>query len=178
MSIDIPLFKLQDAWRECERHVYHLIHALSAINRFSPLTGDGMDLLTDEQVQDIDQFILRYTKLQDTMGSRLFNSILNYLYEPVENRPMLDVLHRLEKLGLMDSAEKWMEVRLVRNRFAHDYANDPEKNAAQLNIAFASAINLYNMLISIRTWFTNTYPKLELGKELPEMPDNWSVFES
>ena len=57
MSIDMPLFKLQDAWRECERHVYHLIHALSAINRFSPLTGDGMDLLTDEQVQDIDQFI-------------------------------------------------------------------------------------------------------------------------
>ena len=112
------------------------------------------------------------------MVSRLFNSILNYLYEPVENRPMLDVLHRLEKLGLMDSVEKWMEVRLVRNRFAHDYANDPEKNAAQLNIAFASAINLYNMLISIRTWFTNAYPKLELGKELPEIPGNWSVFES
>jgi hypothetical protein len=50
----------------------------------SPLTGEGMDLLTDEQVQDIDQFILRYTKLQDTMGTRLFTSILNYLYEPVD----------------------------------------------------------------------------------------------
>jgi hypothetical protein len=38
----------------------------------SPLTVEGMDLLTDEQVQDIDQFILRYTKLQDTMVNRLF----------------------------------------------------------------------------------------------------------
>jgi hypothetical protein len=47
---------------------YHLIHALSAINRFSPLTGESMDLLTDEQVQDIDQFILRYTNLYDTIG--------------------------------------------------------------------------------------------------------------
>ena len=79
MSLDIPLLKLQDAWRECERHIYHLGHALSAIRTFSPLTGEGMDLLTDEQVQDIDQFILRYTKLQDTMGTRLFTSILNYL---------------------------------------------------------------------------------------------------
>jgi hypothetical protein len=40
---------------------------------------------------------------------------------------MLDVLHRLEKLGLIYSIEIWQEVRLVRNRFAHDYVNDPEK---------------------------------------------------
>jgi hypothetical protein len=170
MSIDVPFIKLQDAWRECERHVYHLIYALSSISAFRPLTGESMDLLTDEQVQDIDQFILRYTKLQDTMGSRLFTSILNYLHEPVDNRPMLDVLHRLEKLGLIDSTEMWQEVRIVRNRFSHDYANDPEKNAAQLNIAFASTVDLYNMLNAIRTWFRNAYPTLELGKELPKMP--------
>ena len=108
------------------------------------------------------------------MGTRLFTSILNYLYEPVDNRPMLDVLHRLEKLGLNDNIVMWQEVRLVRNRFAHDYANDPEKNAAQLNIAFASTLDLYNMLNAISTWFRNAYPTLELGKELPEMPFNWS----
>jgi type VI protein secretion system component VasF len=106
------------------------------------------------------------------MGTRLFTSILNYLYEPVDKRPMLDVLHRLEKLGLIDSIVMWQEVRLVRNSFAHDYANDPEKNAAQLNIAFASTLDLYNMLNTIRTWFRNAYPTLELGKELPDMPGN------
>ena len=125
------------------------------------MTAESIDLLTDEQVQDIDQFILRYTKLQDTMGTRLFTSILNYLYEPVDNRPMLDVLHRLEKLGLIDNIVMWQKVRLVRNRFAHDYANDPEKNAAQLT--FESTLDLYNMLNAIRTWFRNAYPMLELG---------------
>ena len=105
-------------------------------------------------------------------GAKAFTSILNYLYEPVENRLMLDVLHRLEKLGLIDSIVMWQEVRLVRNHFAHDYANDPEKNAAQLNIAFASTLDLYNMLNTIRTWFSNAYPMLELGKELPDMPGN------
>ena len=106
------------------------------------------------------------------MGTRLFTSNLNYLYEPVDNRPMLDVLHRHEKLGLIHSIVMWQEVRLVRNRFAHDYANDPEKNAEQLNIAFASTDDLYSMLNTIRTWFRNAYPMLELGKELPEMPCN------
>ena len=136
------------------------------------MTAESLDVLTDEQIQDIDQFILRYTKLQDTMGTRLFTSILNYLYEPVDNRPMLDVLHRLEKLGLIDSIVMWQEVRLVRNRFAHDYANDPEKNAAQWNIAFESTQDLYNMLNTIRTWFSNAYPMVELGKELSDMPGN------
>ena len=142
------------------------------------MTSESIDLLTDEQVQDIDQFILRYTKLQDTMGTRLFTSILNYLYEPVDNRPMLDVLHRLEKLGLIDSIVMWQEVRLVRNHFAHDYANDPEKNAAQWIIAFESTLDLYNMLNTIKTWFRNAYPTLELGKELPKNPGNWSGYGS
>jgi hypothetical protein len=110
------------------------------------------------------------------MGTRLFTSILNYLYEPVDNLPMLDVLHRLEKLGLIDSIVMWQEVRLVGNRFANDYSNDPEKNVAQLNIAFESTLDLYNMLNTIRTWFRNAYPTLELGKELPKMPGNWSGY--
>jgi hypothetical protein len=136
------------------------------------LTAESIDLLTDEQIKDIDQFILRYTKLQDTMGSRLFTSILNYLYEPIDNRPMLDFLHRLEKLGMVDCIEMWQKVHLVRNRFAHDYANDPEKNAALLNMAFASALDLYHMLNAKRTWFRNAYPTIELGKALPDMPGN------
>ena len=163
-SITLPEKLLRPFSRWLNRQVFY----------YENLTAESIDLLTDEQVQDIDQFILRYTKLQDTMGTRLFTSILNYLYEPVDNRPMLDILHRLEKLGLIDSIAMWQEVRLVRNRFAHDYANDPEKNAAQLNIAFESTLDLYNMLNTIRTWFRNAYPTLELGKELPDMPGNWS----
>ncbi len=47
-----------------------------------------MDLLSDEQVQDIDPFILWDTKLKDTMGTRLFTSSLNYLYESVLQKKM------------------------------------------------------------------------------------------
>ena len=58
MSDGIPLLRLQDAWRECERHVYHLFHAMASIHAFWPLTGTSYANLSDEQVQDVDQFIL------------------------------------------------------------------------------------------------------------------------
>ena len=72
MNNDKPLILLQDAWRECERHIYHLFYAMRSIHTFLPLTEKTYINLTDEQIQAIDQFILRYTKLQDTMGGRLF----------------------------------------------------------------------------------------------------------
>jgi len=173
MSDDIPLLRLQDAWRECERHVYHLFHAMSSIRTFWPLTRETYTNLSDEQVQDVDQFILRFTKLQDTMGSRLFPAILHYLTEQFEERPMLDKLNRLEKLGFIDNVEKWQVVRNIRNKFAHDYPDDPDKNAAQLNFAFESVSDLYTMLITVSTKLKAEYPDLELGKSLPVRTSAW-----
>ncbi len=62
--------------------------------------------------------------------------------------------------------------------FAHVLANDPEKNAAQLIIAFAFALDLYNMLNTIIAWLKNAYPMLDLDKELSEMPGNWSCYDN
>ena len=129
--------------------------------------------LTDEQVQDVDQFILRYTKLQDTMGNRLFPAILGYLNEQFEDCPMLDKLNRLEKLGFIDSVEKWQTVRNIRNKFAHDYPDDPDKNVAHLNFALESVSVLYAMLTTISTQLKVAYPLFELGKALQAYPHDW-----
>lgn len=173
MSEDIPLLRLQDAWRECERHVYHLFHAMSSIRIFWPLTGEIYTNLSDQQVQDVDQFILRFTKLQDTMGSRLFPAILQYLTEQYQDRPMLDKLNRLEKLGFIESVENWQMIRNIRNKFAHDYPDDPDKNAAQLNLALESINSLYAMLNTVCTKLKTDYPTLDLGKSLPEEPSGF-----
>jgi hypothetical protein len=141
-----------------------------SIRTFLPLTEKTYTNLSDEQIQDVDQFILRYTKLQDTMGSRLFPAILGYLTEQFEDRPMLDKLNRLEKLGFIGSVEQWQMVRNIRNKFAHDYHDDPNKNAAHLNFALESVNILYAMLTTISTQLKTAYPLLELGKVLPAYP--------
>ena len=124
MSSKVPTLRLQDAWRECERNMYYLCVATTSLSPVLPMTADRFEHLTDAQVQALDQFILRFTKLQDAMGSRLYPAILQYIQEPYEKRPMLDKLNRLVKLGYIQNAATWQNIRITRNKFAHDYPDD------------------------------------------------------
>lgn len=164
---NVSLLRLQDAWRECERNMYHLCGALTSLESILPMTGERFEHLTDAQVQSADQFILRFTKLQDAMGSRLFSAILQYLQEQYEERPMLDKLNRLEKLGYIQSADAWQNIRNTRNKFAHDYPDDWEKNAALINVACEAAAEMHTMLTRIEGKLKIDHPALELGKALP-----------
>jgi hypothetical protein len=85
---DLPSLRLRDAWQHCERHLHHLCHALGAIQKSLPMTAEKLAMLDDEAVQDWDQLILRFTKLQDTMGTRLFPlQHLKFCKSPTKNAP-------------------------------------------------------------------------------------------
>lgn len=161
MSHPISKLRLQDALRECERHAYHLGRALHLLTPILPMTGEQFASLTDEQIQTLDQFVLRFTKLQDGMGGHLYPAILDYLQEPFEERPMLDKLNRLEKLGYVQNAEMWQNIRSIRNKFAHDYPDDPEKNAALVNIATEAAQSMIGVLAAIEKKLGQEHPALK-----------------
>lgn len=168
MNDDISILRLQDVWRECERNIYYLCNALTSLDPVLPMTAERFGHLTDTQMQALDQFILRFTKLQDAMGGRLFPSILAYLQEPYEERPMLDKLNRLEKLGYIRSAEEWQKIRMTRNRFAHDYPDDWSKNSALINVACEAVAEMYRILIGIENKLRTERSGYVLGKSLPE----------
>jgi hypothetical protein len=174
MSGNIALLRLQEAWRECERHVYHLCLALSSLDPLFPMTGNRFENLSDAQIQSMDQFILRFTKLQDAMGNHLFPSILRYLQEPYEDQPMLDKLNRLEKLKYIQSAELWPHIRNIRNKFAHDYPDEVEKNAALINVASEAAEQMYLVLSKVAQKLERDQPDLKLSHPLTVMlPKHW-----
>ena len=120
--------RLQDVWRQVMRHRHHMRHALAAIAPRRPFSAATLADLDDDAVQDIDQFVLRFGKLQDVLDTRLFPALLDVLQEPYEDRPMLDKLNRLEKLGLLESTEAWEKLRALRNHFAHEYPDEPALN--------------------------------------------------
>jgi hypothetical protein len=126
-----------------------MAHAMSAIQPTLPLTADDLTQLNDEAVWDWDQFVLRFTKLQDTLGARLFPALLEHLQEPYEDRPIIDKLHRLEKLGYLPKLDDWQALRVIRNRFAHDYPEDDALKAAYLNEAISSVPLLLALLAGI-----------------------------
>lgn len=144
-----PAALLLEAWQQCQRHQHHLRHAMAALAESLPVTLDYLKQMDDEAVQDWDQFILRFTKLQDAMGLRLYPCLLEYLQEPYTNRPMLDKLHRLEQLGFLVSIDDWNVLRAIRNHFAHDYPQDDAVKAAFLNQAVDSVPLLENLLARV-----------------------------
>ena len=85
---------------------------------------------TPELAERVDAFVARFGRLQDTLADKLLPALLRQLAEPV--RSAVENLDRAEKLGLLDSADEWLETRRLRNRMIHEYVEDPAELASGL----------------------------------------------
>ena len=105
--------------------------------------------LSREQIRCLDQFIFRFSKLQDTMGAKLFRQVLAYLEEDVTTLPMIDILRLMERYGFIDHADEWATVRELRNEIAHDYPlleNDAVAAINELISQFDTLRDIYGRL--------------------------------
>lgn len=111
---------------ECEKHILRIQTALKRLSNLFPLTEESLKSLCDEDMAVLDQFLYRFTKLQDCLGLRLIPALYLLLESETAVRPFIDILNRLEKLGVLTSAEDWQYFRSLRNNLAHEY---PERTA-------------------------------------------------
>jgi hypothetical protein len=139
-----------DALTVCERHAERLRWALTELAASFPLSADRLRQLDPGALAVIDQMVLRYSKLQDAMGTRLLPAVLDLTQEPGEFAAFIDKLNRLEKIGAIESAARWQALREMRNQFAHDYPNDPEIQASLLNKGYTLAGELLQGLEHLR----------------------------
>ena len=70
----------------------------------------------------LDAFVSRFGRLQDTVGDKLLPALLTSMAE--KSGAAIDNLDRAEKLGLIESADAWMEMRRLRNQMVHEYIED------------------------------------------------------
>ncbi len=82
------------------------------------------DFSNPEKVKVIDAFLFRFIKIQDLMGNKLFREVLGALGEYEDSMSMLDVLDRLEKIKLIESANCWLDYRNLRNLLTHEYPDN------------------------------------------------------
>ena len=80
----------------------------------------------DRHIQRIEEALTRLSSVlplstETYSGAKLFRYILEYLDEDISSLPMRDILNRLERYHLIDSAEEWVYIRELRNEIAHDY---------------------------------------------------------
>lgn len=70
----------------------------------------------------VEAFVSRFGRLQDTLGDKLLPVLLQALGE--KPRATIDNLDRAERLGLIESADRWMALRKLRNQMVHEYIED------------------------------------------------------
>ncbi len=128
--------RFQAILHECDVHARRLTHARKVCGEYFPLTPTTYSELSEDAITRIDQLVYRFTKLQDALGAKLFPMIVAQLREDADSLTVLDKLHELEKARAITDADRWQELREIRNQLTHDYEDDAEAAANYLQDRF------------------------------------------
>ncbi len=140
---------------ECDRHVLRIGEAVEDLKEFMPLDKDKYISLNKNQVQPLDQFLFRFSKLQDAIGRKLFKQILILKEDDsllIQNMPFIDILNRLERLGILE-VKKWARLRDIRHELAHNYDDEPQEMAEAINQTYYERDNLIEIYNNTKAYY-------------------------
>jgi hypothetical protein len=144
--------KLKETLDVCNLHHKRMKFAFENIMHYFPLTEKAFGNISQMEMALFDQLIYRFSKLQDTMGARLFKEILEALEEDVTGLPFIDILFKLEKLNLLTSAKDWIKLRQTRNNVAHEYPSFKETQIEELNFLPEQIVRLEQIWMGLETY--------------------------
>jgi hypothetical protein len=93
--------------------------------------------------------IYRFSKLQDSVGHKLFKAVLSYKKEEVSNKSFIDIINRLEQLEYLQDVDAWFVLIDIRNQLAHDYEGDVNELVEIINIIFSKKELLEKYFVTI-----------------------------
>lgn len=113
-------------------------------------TIDEAWLADYERQRIVNSFLFNYIKIQDKIGSKLFRRVLQHWREDeYDNMTMLDMLNRLERLGIIESVEAWDKLRETRNALTHEYPEDIQTRIDNIALALAGYPQLKVIIANI-----------------------------
>jgi hypothetical protein len=141
--------KIHKYINECAKDKIRIEKSYTKVKNIFPLSAPRYEKLNDEEIGAIDQYLFRFSKLQDTLGKRVFRMIVSEYEDNINELTFLDILNRLEKIGLLDDVNIWKKLRDVRNDISHQYDDEAEDMAEALNNIFAYKTELISIFDKI-----------------------------
>ena len=143
--------KLKNNFLESKKHLKRVKDAFGELQKSFEIPMDKEQYITlSKDLQALafcDQVIYRFSKLQDTIGAKLFKSFLLFQGENID-KPFLDILSELEKMDIVN-VDDWFEMRDLRNEIAHEYGEDIQNNPFTINQIYKSIDKIENILDKI-----------------------------
>ena len=103
-----------------------------------PLTAQAIEGTSPEAEDDLDAFMKRFEQLVSTVQDELFKAIALLGGEDIRSLARREVTELMERLGALPSASRFRTLVAIRSRIAHAYPDRPERQAENLNEAFAA----------------------------------------
>ena len=153
--------KLTEAVQLCTIHSERMHFAGEKVKDHFPLDKEKYKQLQPEELSFMDQLIFRFSKLQDSMGGKLFPSILENLGEDIRELPFIDRLAKLEKLNVIGSADEWMMLRETRNIVTYEFPFVTDEMIEGLNLLVKHQQVILDILEQVKDFVKNRF-------ELPE----------
>ena len=127
-------------------------YAYNKIKSYFPIDLFSYKQLSQDDLSYMDQLIFRFSKLQDTMGNRLFPDLLENLGEDIKGMPFIDLLNTMEKLELINDHKQWLNLRETRNTVTHEYPFITEEIIEGLNALALDVLVISNLWDDLRSY--------------------------
>lgn len=144
---------------ECIVHAEILEEDVTEVRNWLPLNASTLQNLSKTQLRLLDQLAYRFTKLQDTLGQKVFPLILELAQEPISlDATFTEKLNYLERMGALPSAEEWKKLRVARNAIAHEYPDDPMLRASAFQQFLEGVVQLNALFFLLSKYVIAHFP--------------------
>ena len=138
--------EINEVMKIADIHVSRINSAIRNTKHLFPMNKESLESLHENDMVWVDLLINRFGKLQYLIGSKIIDMFFILQEEKTDTFTMLDKLHKLEKLEIIDDIEVWKEMRKVRNHIAHEYPDQPAIMSQYLNRIFYLTPTLIGIL--------------------------------
>ncbi len=124
-----------------------------------PLAPARVTALPPEVEDDLDAFLKRYEQLVNAIQDELLKVVAIGGGEDIRNLARREVAELMERLGALPSAASFRALVAIRNRIAHVYPDEPERQAANLNAAYEAVPDLFAAYEGVRRYLERRLPE-------------------
>lgn len=124
-----------------------------------PLSATRLTALPLDVEDDLDAFLKRYEQLVNSIQDELFKVVAIVGGEDVRGLARREVAELMDRLGALPSAASFRLLVAIRNRIAHSYPDDPERQAGNLNAAYESVPDLLAAHEGVRRYLERRLPE-------------------
>lgn len=123
-----------------------------------PLSAAAVGALSPDVEDDLDAFLKRYEQLVNTIQDELFRVVAIAGGEDIRSLARREVAELMARLGALPSATGFRLLVTIRDRIAHVYPDDPERQATNLNAAFEAVPDLLAAAEGVRRYLETRLP--------------------